>query len=42
MQETELVHLIIFVLEVPSFEQVVIGTIYQLIAVSLKSLLSPL
>lgn len=42
MQQTELVHLMIYVLKVPSFELVVIGTICQLIAVSLKSLLSPL
>jgi len=40
MQQTELVHLMIFVLKVRSFELVVIGTICQLIAVSLKSLLS--
>jgi hypothetical protein len=39
---TEFVHLMTFVLEVPSFELVVTGTICQLITVSLKSLLSPL
>ena len=42
MQRTELVHFMTFVLKVPSFELVVSGTICQLIAVSLKSLLSPL